>query len=81
MSGVFDWLDTLTQQAGAVAGKAVDAAASVANSSTAAAAALDQTRVTATSPIQTAVPGGSYLPWIVGGVVVIAAAWFLSRRR
>ena len=80
MAGVFDWLDTLTQQAGAVAGRAVDAAASVANNSTAAAAAIDQTRVAATSPVQTAVPGGSYLPWIIGGVVVVLAAWLVARK-
>jgi len=80
MAGVFDWLDTLTSAAGDVAGQAVNAAASVANNSTAAAAALDQTKVAYTSPVQTAVPGGSYAPWIIGGVVVILAAWLLSRK-
>jgi len=80
MAGVFDWLDTLTQQAGAVAGRAVDAAASVANNSTAAAAAIDQTRVAATSPVQTVVVGGSYLSWITGGVVVVLAGWLVARK-
>ena len=80
MSGVFDWLDTLTQTAGQVAGQAVNAAASVANNSTAAAAAIDQTRVPYTSPVQTAIPGGSYAPWIIGGVVVILAVWLIARK-
>jgi len=80
MSGVFDWLDTLTTTAGQVAGQAVNAAASVANNSTAAAAAIDQTKVAYTSPVQTAIPGGSYAPWIIGGVVVILAVWLISKR-
>lgn len=61
MAGAFDWLDTLTLQAGQVLGKAVDAAGTVATAKIDAAAraavAGDQSPVPATSPIQTATPG------------------------
>jgi hypothetical protein len=80
MAGVFDWLDTLTSTAGDLAGKAVTAAASVANTSTTAAAQTDQTYIASTSPIQTAIPGGSYLPWMLGGLVLVGLVWFVSRK-
>ena len=80
MSGVFDWLDTLTTQAGTLAGKAVDAYTTIEqNKSTLAAKQLDLTPVNNTSPLQLA-SGGSALPWVIGGVLVVGVLIFALRR-
>jgi hypothetical protein len=81
MAGALDWLDSLTSGVGAIAGKAVDAAGQVAViKATAAAKQLDQTPVRNTSPLQIA-GGGSILPYVIGGVVLLVVGFLLLRKR
>jgi hypothetical protein len=81
MSGAFDWLDTLTQQVGAVAGKAVDAYSDIQqNKSTLAAKQLDLQTVAYTSPLQLGGTGGSMLPLLIGGVLVVGVLIFALRK-
>lgn len=82
MAGAFDWLDTLASGISNVAGKAVDAAATVATAkATAGASQPDLTPASATSPLQVAVPGGSLIPWAIGGVALLVGVYFLARRK
>lgn len=82
MAGAFDWLDTLANQVGVVAGKAVDVVNNVATvKATAAAESQDQTGTAATSPLQTAIPGGSIIPWAIGGTALLVAVFLLARRK
>jgi hypothetical protein len=82
MAGVFEWLDTLSTQAGQVLGKAVDAAGAVATAKIEREAERsvigDTSPVPATSPIQTAQPGIVIDPqWVVIGAGVALAVGLL----
>jgi len=83
MSGVFDWLDTLTTQAGNIAGKAVDVVGSVAASTAAERAADTQNDQTAARPVataQVAFSGGTVWLYVgVGAAILLAAALLLRR--
>jgi hypothetical protein len=85
MAGAFDWLDTLTTQAGTVFGKAVDAAGAVATAKIDAeqrrAVIGDTSPVPATSPLQTARPGIVVNPaWVAVGLVAVIGLVFILRK-
>lgn len=85
MAGALDWLDTLTQTVGDVAGRAVDAAGKVATAridlEAKRATIADQTPVGGTSPLQTARPGMSISPlWVGVGLVGVVGLVILLRR-
>lgn len=83
--GAFDWLDTLTSQIGDVAGRAIDAAGTVATAKIDAAAKSavtpDTTPVGGTSPIQTARPGIVIAPdmLLLGAIVAVGVILYLRR--
>lgn len=80
MAGAFDWLDSLVNQVGTVAGKAVDAAANIASNATAGATA-DKTPVGGTSPLQTAVAGTPVWVWAAGAVVLLGVGYLVFRKK
>lgn len=82
--GVFGWLDTLTEQVGNVAGKAVDVVGTVAR------AQPDQVARTQTDPrlvlpvsgAQAAAPNlSAVLPWVALGVAVLVVGVLILRSR
>jgi len=81
-NGALGWLDTLTNNIGAVAGKAVDVVGQVAQASAAAKAQTDQANAKPVASAQVALSGsGSTLLWVGVGLVVIIGAVVLLRRR
>jgi hypothetical protein len=85
MAGAFEWLDNLTTQVGAVAGKAVDYAGQVAVTNAAVQAARtqnDQTAVKPASVLQASGTGGiSPWVWVAGAGVLALGVVLLLRRR
>lgn len=79
MAGVLDFLDTLTQTVGQVAGKAVEAAGSVATATIAAKAQDKINQQETTSALQN-VQASSVLPWVIGGGLLLVGAYFLLRK-
>jgi hypothetical protein len=79
MAGALDFLDTLTQTIGQVAGQAIKSAGDVA-SATIAAKAQDLSPVETTSAVQNQAMSTNYLPWIIGGGVLLVGAFFLLRK-
>jgi hypothetical protein len=83
MSGAFEWLDTLTQTVGTVAGKAVDVVGKVAESTAAKAADTqnDQTAARAVATAQATAPvapnPGMYIG--IGAIVLLGAVILLKR--
>lgn len=83
MAGVFDWLDTLTTQAGNVAGRAVEVVGNVAAANAAAQAAdtqNDQTEARPVASAQVAFSGGSGWMFVGLGVAVLLGVVLLVRR-
>lgn len=84
MAGVFDWLDNLTTQVGTVAGRAVEVAGAVAQTTAATQAANTQNDQTAARPVasaQVSWSGGTAWIYVGVGLAVIVAAVVLLRKR
>jgi hypothetical protein len=79
MAGVLDFLDTLTQTVGQVAGQAVKSAGDVASATIAAKAQDRINPQETTSPLQN-VQAANVLPWVVGGGLLLVGAYFLLRK-
>lgn len=83
MSGVFDFLDNLTTQAGAVAGRAVDVVGQLAtaNGNNAAKVPDQQEAARAATLSGNVSLGGNTLLWVGIGVVAVGVLYMALRRR